>query len=65
MAGRYLLTGTQLGMLKACLLKSENEEQNIGINLIDAIIDKQFLYNSESDILEDVESLTITNLFSR
>jgi hypothetical protein len=58
MAGRYLVTGTQLGILKACLLESREKEKRIGMDAIDEIIDKQFLCNSNSDVCKDIESLT-------
>ncbi len=52
MAGRYLVTGTQLGILKACLL--ECKESKIGVDLIEDIVDKQFLCNSERTVIEDI-----------
>jgi hypothetical protein len=51
MAGRYLVTGVQLGMLKVIPLEEKNE-------LINSIIDNQFIGNSKEPIDEDVKTFT-------
>ena len=47
MAGRYLVTGVQLGMLLAINSKEEKEK------IINNIIEEQFIANSGNDIKED------------
>lgn len=49
MAGRYIITGVQLGMLYSIDDKEKREK------LINEIIDNQFIGNSENHILKDVE----------
>lgn len=50
MGDRYLLTGTQLGILRALgAVKSEEI-----LHLIDEIIDKQWVFESEQDIKKDL-----------
>ena len=51
MAGRYLVTGVQLGMLVGLDL---GELRNA---LVNKIIDEQFIKNSQKDISEDVKDL--------
>lgn len=50
MGGRYLVTGVQLGLLKA-LTGKEWEE------LLDKIIYNQFVFNSDSEISVDIRQL--------
>ena len=50
MAGRYLATGTQLGMLIS-LCKTDTNKCNDEIN---KIIENQFVGNSTNDIKDDV-----------
>ena len=52
MAGRYLVTGVQLGMLKALEDKAERDK------LVDDIINDQFVGNSDQDIKDDVREIT-------
>jgi hypothetical protein len=49
MAGRYLITGTQIGMLIAIESKDEREK------LLKEIEEKQYVGDSERDILEDIK----------
>lgn len=48
MGERYLITGVQLGMLKA-LNKEQSQE------FIDDVIAKQFIFNSEDSITADTK----------
>lgn len=52
MSERYLVTGVQLAMLT----ETENKEERK--KLVDEIVDKQFITNSEFNILTDVETVT-------
>jgi hypothetical protein len=49
MAGRYLITGVQIGMLIA--MKDEVER----LKLLKEIEDKQFVGESDRDILDDIK----------
>jgi hypothetical protein len=50
MGGRYVITGTQLGMLKVLEGKQKN-------NLLKDIADKQFLTDSDNSIQHDLKKL--------
>jgi len=50
MAGRYLVTGVQLGMLKAL---AKNEPEKVEEDIL-AIQDKQYVGNSRNEISDDV-----------
>jgi len=52
MAGRYLITGVQIGMLMALAHDSKNE-------LLAEIEDKQYVGSSKRDILEDVATIAM------
>ena len=52
MSERYLITGVQLGCLFAFNNKKKREE------LMDEIVEKQFLGNSKKKIEEDVKSIS-------
>ena len=52
MSERYLVTGVQLGILKAIEDKADIH------NLIDNIIDNQFVGNSTKDIKDDVRTIS-------
>jgi hypothetical protein len=54
MAGRFLVTGTQLGMIKAFLKDKD------ALKMIDEIIEDQFVGNSDKSILDDVDDVAIT-----
>lgn len=54
MGERYLVTGVQLGMLKACLQCNRSDE---GMVLIDGIINEQHVGSSENDVVDDVNSI--------
>jgi hypothetical protein len=49
MAGRYLVTGVQLGMLSAIDSKKERGE------ILQKIIDEQYIGNSDNDVKEDAK----------
>ena len=51
MGERYLVTGVQLGMLTVSSKESDRKK------LIDEIIDKQFVGNSDSAVEDDANSL--------
>lgn len=55
MGGRYLVTGVQLGMLKA-LTGKEWEK------LLDEIIYNQFVFNSDSEINLDIKKWLANNI---
>lgn len=57
MAGRYLVTGVQLGMLKALFQTVDKEliANKEGILIIDEILEKQFVGNSFNTIEQDVK----------
>ena len=48
MGGRYLISGTQLGLLKA-----QAEDPSI-IDMCDRIEEDQFVTNSDDDVVDDV-----------
>jgi uncharacterized membrane protein len=52
MAGRYIITGVQLGMLLAINDKKSKDE------IINSIIEKQFIYNSEISVEEDCKIIS-------
>ena len=54
MAERYLVTGAQLGMLKAFLKTNQSDE---GITLIDGIINEQHAGTSENDVVDDANEI--------
>lgn len=54
MGERYLVTGVQLGMLKACLKCNQSDE---GMVLIDGIINEQHVGSSENDVVDDANSI--------
>ena len=54
MAGRYLVSGVQLGMLKAL---SEKDKSKFN-ELIEEIIENQFIGNSFDHLEKDVERLS-------
>lgn len=65
MGGRYLVTGVQLGMLMADDI-DPNKKEDISIKrneLIQKIIDEQFIGPSNNSIKEDCKK--ITNLFCK
>jgi len=51
MSERYLVTGVQLGMMKAMTLEQIEK-------IIDEIIDKQFVGNSTRNLNDDVRSIS-------
>ena len=51
MAGRYLVTGVQIGILKGLLGK---EDIKTSLELLDEIEELQFIGNSENNIAVDV-----------
>ena len=53
MGSRYVVTGVQLGVLKG-LIKHDKEDAD---QLLNEIIDQQFIGESTKDILEDVSQL--------
>ncbi len=55
MAGRYMVTGVQLGMLIALSEQSDRQE------LVDKIVDKQFVGNSNRDIKKDCDCWRVEN----
>lgn len=52
MAGRYLITGVQLGLLKSLNLMKDTKEVD---EQLDGILDKQFLGTSKNSIEEDIK----------
>ena len=61
MAGRYLVTGVQLGMIRGLLpTPPETKAHKEIINLINEVVRKQFIGDSEHSVEEDAE--TIINL---
>lgn len=52
MAGRYLITGVQLGLLKSLNLMKDTKEVDEQLN---GILDKQFLGTSKNSIEEDIK----------
>lgn len=55
MASRYLVTGVQLGMIKACLGK--NAKHKACDRIVDQILKNQFIDVSHDNIEEDVEKV--------
>jgi len=55
MAGRYLVSGTQLGVLIA-LCKTDPDKCNKEINLL---IENQFVGNSDKVLTEDIKKVSI------
>ena len=55
MSERYLITGAQLGMLQSFC---KNEQTDKHKELIDEIIDVQFLGNSKVDVKIDTEVIS-------
>lgn len=53
MGGRYLVTGVQLGMLKGPMLRPSQFGKVV--ELVDEIIEKQFVGDSEKPVEEDAE----------
>lgn len=51
MAGRYLITGVQIGMLKSMIKIGEKKLSN---KQLDDIIKDQFVGNSKNSIKEDI-----------
>lgn len=60
MGERYLVTGVQLGMIRAHL--EANQKTEI-INIIEEIIEDQWVGGSDNAIKNDAENLTNMNLF--
>lgn len=54
MGDRYLVTGTQLGLLKAFLKTNQGDE---GMTLIDGIINEQHVGASENDVTDDATAI--------
>lgn len=54
MGERYLVTGAQLGMLKAFLKTNQAEE---GMVLVDGIINEQHIGSSENDVVDDATAI--------
>lgn len=54
MAGRYLVTGVQLGMFKAL---AQNDEVQDMPGLIDKILTKQYVGTSKNSIYDDVDKI--------
>ena len=52
MAGRYLISGVQLGLLKSLSLINDTEEFT---NQLDDILTNQFIGNSENSLEEDIK----------
>jgi len=50
MASRYLITGVQLGMIMAMI----GDEPKLTKKTVQEIIDKQWIFNSNAEIEEDV-----------
>jgi hypothetical protein len=59
MAGRYLLSGTQLGLIKGYAEAGKIKELN---EIIDEIIKNQFLGNTNNNIKKDVDRYLIENI---
>lgn len=63
MAGRYLISGVQLGMLKGYIglildkniLSKPSEVQKECLKIIDMILEKQYVGDSENEIEMDVK----------
>jgi hypothetical protein len=53
MAGRYLVTGVQIGMLKADLSKEARDK------VLDEILENQFIRNSHTSLDHDVKTLRV------
>lgn len=56
MAARYLVTGVQFGLLKSCLQGFLSKEE--GNQLINEILEDQFVGNSNNEIKDDVKFLS-------
>ncbi len=57
MGGRYLVTGVQLGLLKASLdPRSSADGRKLASEQLDFILERQFLGDSDKTIEEDVEN---------
>lgn len=54
MGERYLVTGAQLGIFQAMGKANKPDEIN---KLVDKIIDKQFVGNTNRPIIEDVQNV--------
>lgn len=52
MAGRYLISGVQLGLLKSLALIKDTEEVT---HQLDDILTNQFIGNSENSLEEDIK----------
>ena len=52
MAGRYLISGVQLGLLKSLTIIKDTEEVT---NQLDDILNNQFIGNSENSLKEDIK----------
>lgn len=59
MAGRYLLSGAQLGMIKGYADAGNTKEIN---KLIDKIVKTQFVGNTNNQIQKDVQRYLIENI---
>ena len=59
MAGRYLLSGTQLGLIKGYADAGRTEEI---LKLIDKIVKEQFVGNTNNEIKNDVKRYLIENI---
>lgn len=56
MGGRYLVTGVQLGMIKGLTCNPTTSGRAI-IEVVDEIIEKQFVADSDQSVEEDVERI--------
>ena len=56
MAGRYLITGTQIGIIRGMI--NANNTQAI-VRELNEIYEDQFLGNSDNPVLEDVKKLQV------
>lgn len=54
MAGRYVVMGTQIGMLKALIKTGQLEEAQL---LLDEILKSQFVGNTENYYLDDIREI--------
>ena len=59
MAGRYIITGVQIGMLTA-LKNSEDRKK-----LLNEIMDKQYVGHSHESIEKDVQDISEKSLWGR
>jgi hypothetical protein len=60
MAGRYLVTGAQLGLIKGLIKHEPNEVEKV----IDEIIKSQYTGHSNKNVIDDCERLSTTDFFT-